>query len=113
MNIINVSPAQLRRAADIQERIVTLQKELGQILGEAPAASAPAAPAGGGRGKISAAGLARIRAAQRLRWAKARAAQGAGKPAAKAKKTHLSPEGRARIIAAAKARWAKVRAARR
>ena len=46
MNLItSLSPAQLRRAADIQERIQSLQAELSRLLGEAaPASAAYAAP---------------------------------------------------------------------
>jgi len=59
--------------------------------------------------KISAAGRARIAAAQKARWAKLKA--GVKAPVSKPKvRRKLSAEGRARIAAAAKARWAKVRA---
>lgn len=69
------------------------------------------------KGAISAAGRARIVAAQKARWAKIKAAQ-AGKsggvksssvkPAAK---STLSSTARAKIAAAVKARWAKAKAA--
>jgi hypothetical protein len=55
------------------------------------------------RKKISAAGLARMRAAQKKRWAKVK-----GK--AKHKKHKMSAAGRAAIVAAQKARWAKIKA---
>ena len=69
---------------------------------------------------MSAAGKARIAAAQKARWAKVRAA----KPEAKAivgvkaappakKKFTMSAAAKAKISAAAKARWAKVRAAKK
>ena len=78
MSIINLTPAQLRHAADLKEKIEHLQNELGQIQGvKAAAVSVPASkPA---RKKISAAGIARIRAAQKARWAKIK---GAAKPVA-------------------------------
>jgi hypothetical protein len=57
------------------------------------------------RRTMSAAGRARIAAAQRARWAKVK---GQGKP-----KRKLSAAGRARIAAAQKARWAKIRAAKK
>lgn len=113
MSIINLTPAQLRHAADLKEKIEQLQNELSQLQGvKAAAVSAPAPkPA---RRKVSAAGIARIRAAQKARWAKIK---GAAKPAAKtvaapAKRgpRKMSAEGRARIAAAARARWARVRA---
>ena len=62
-----LTPRQLRRAADVKERIDALEKELGQLLGAL--APAPAATATRKRKKISAAGIARMRAAQRARWA--------------------------------------------
>jgi hypothetical protein len=69
-------------------------------------AAEPTKPAGGRR--MSADARARIAAAQRARWAKAK---GRAEPAAPAKrKRRMSEEGRARIIAATKARWARVRA---
>ena len=70
------------------------------------------------KGGISAAGRARIVAAQKARWAKIKAAQAgnpaAAKPAATkpaAKKSVLSAAARAKIAAAVKARWAKAKAA--
>ena len=63
---------------------------------------------------MSAAGRARIAAAQRARWAKQKGGA-AGKDSAKAGKTKkakriLSPEARAKIAAAQKRRWAKQKA---
>ena len=58
------------------------------------------------RRTLSAAARARISRAQKVRWAKTKAARtGVRKP-----KRHISAAGIARIRAAAKARWAKVRA---
>ncbi len=68
------------------------------------------------KGVISAAGRARIVAAQKARWAKIKAAQGAKPAAAKASsakpaaKSSLSAAARAKIAAAVKARWAKAKA---
>lgn len=62
-------------------------------------------PGAGGRGGMSAAGRARIAAAQRRRWAKFHSRT--GPRAGKAGKTHkMSAAGRARIRAAQKRRWA-------
>jgi hypothetical protein len=61
-----------------------------------------------GRRKLSAPGLANIRAAQKARWAKQK---GTSTYSSKgAPKRRISPAGRARIAAAARARWAKVKA---
>jgi len=126
-SVANVSVEQLRQALALRERIEQLEQGLAAILGvpvaakakavgrprtkarlaEKPAAAAPRRR----RGYISAAGRARIAAAQRARWAKAKAGKAAPTPA-KRRKGQLSAEGRARIIAAQKARWAKAKAAK-
>lgn len=63
------------------------------------------------KGKFSAAGLARLRAAQKARWAKIKLAKGGqeAKPE-KQSRRKMSAAGRAKIAAGARARWAKVRA---
>jgi hypothetical protein len=66
---MNISATQLRRAADIQDKIESLQSELNQLLGNA---SAPANKPERKRRKMSAAAKAKIAAAQRARWAKVR-----------------------------------------
>jgi hypothetical protein len=105
--MINATPQQLRKAADIQERIQSLQEELGQLLGGE--VSTPAQPTEAPRRKFSAAARARMRAAQKARWAKIKGKAPAAKPAKKAKKK-FSAAARAALAAAAKARWAKVKA---
>ena len=129
--MFNATPTQLRKAANIQEKIQSLQKELGQILGGE--VSTPAQPTEAPKKrKMSAAGRARIAAAARARWAKIKGtapkrkmnARGianiqAGvlkRMAAKGKavqkpKRKISAAGRARLAALVKARWAKVKAA--
>ena len=65
--MITITPTQLRKAADIQEKIQSLQEELGQLLGssaETPAIEAPV------KYKFSAASRAKMRAAQKARWAR-------------------------------------------
>ncbi len=62
------------------------------------------------RRKLSAVGLANIRAAQKARWAKQKGTSNARK---NAPKRRISAAGRARIAAAARARWAKVKARRK
>ncbi len=104
--MINATPQQLRKAADIKEKIQSLQEELNRILGAPDEAAAPARR----KRKISAAGIARIRAAAKARWAKVRAAKKGAKPARKARRK-MSAAGKARLSALAKARWAKVKKA--
>lgn len=110
----NLTVAQLQRAAQIKQQMEGLEAELASIFGGASAPRRRGRPPGSGKkGKISAAGRARIAAAQRLRWAKARAAKvvpvGKAKAGRPRRKRRMSAEGRARIAAAQKARWARVR----
>jgi hypothetical protein len=121
MNMTNFTPTQLRTAADLQEKIAQLQSELAAILGSEVEATPVAKPAKI-KGGMSAAGRARIAAAQKARWAKVNAAKGKTiaekviqavktvivKPAKK--KFTMSAAGRAKIAAVQKARWAKIKA---
>jgi hypothetical protein len=71
---------------------------------------------GTGKRKFSASAIAKMRAAQRARWQKYRAAKGqtAAKSQTAAKPVRvMSASARKRIAAAQKARWAKVRAAKK
>jgi len=79
---MNLSSAQFRRAAALQEKIEAMQAELASLLGSGPAAS------GKGKGKKD---------------------KDTDKPA-KAKRT-MSASARKRIAEAQKARWAKQKAA--
>jgi hypothetical protein len=116
-SITNLTPSQLRQAADLKEKITALENQLNQLTGattQSVAAKPAVAKAPKKKGGMSAAGKAKIAAAQRARWAKVKAAKpvvkAAASPAPK-KKGGMSAEGRARIAAAAKARWAKAKAA--
>jgi ElaB/YqjD/DUF883 family membrane-anchored ribosome-binding protein len=76
---MNLSSAQFRRAAALQEKIEAMQAELASLLGSSPDAS--------GKGKkdkpakkkrvMSAAARKRIAEAQKARWAKQKAASAA------------------------------------
>ena len=100
--MINTTPQQLRKAADLQEKILGLQDELNEILGsEVPT---PARTTEGPKKrKMSAAGRRAIAAAAKARWAKYNAEK--GKPAKKGKRK-LSAEGLANIRAGVAKRWA-------
>jgi len=104
VNILNVSAPALRHAADIQERIDALNAELSQLL--TGVAHAPGAQPSGRR-RMSAAGLANIRAGAKRRWAKFRA----GKPAAAKPKRRMSAAAKAKLAAVARARWRRAKAA--
>jgi hypothetical protein len=106
--IIELSPTTLRKAANIQEKIQSLQKQLAQLLGATAEPEPSQAPKKGKR-KMSAAGRKAIAAAARARWAAIKAAKNEAKPIRKGKRK-ISAAGRAAISAASKARWAKVKA---
>jgi hypothetical protein len=117
MDMTNLSAAQLRKAADLKERIEALSSELASLIGDDVSLNPqPLPPKAGGRRRMSAAGRARIAAAARARWAKVRASkEGEGRGTASTAKSGgrrtMSSAARARIAAAAKARWAKAKAA--
>jgi hypothetical protein len=104
IQLSSLTTTQLRRAADLKDKIDALNKELASILG-APAPVSAKAPK---KGKMSAVGRAKIAAAHKARWAKAKAT----KPvrSAPAKRRKMSAAAKAKLSALAKARWAKVKA---
>lgn len=104
MQLTNLTPKQLRQAADLQERIQSLQKQLNGLLSVSEPAPAPVA----GKRTLSRAGRAAIAAAARARWAKRRAEAKVGSPS-KPKRV-ISAAGRARLAAAARERWKKAKA---
>jgi hypothetical protein len=77
MSSINqLSVSQLRKAANLKEKIAKFENELAAILGaSAPAAKTATTKPAKKKGKMSAAGRARIAAAQKARWAKIKAAK--------------------------------------
>jgi hypothetical protein len=107
-SITSLSSNQLRLAANLKDKIASLTKELGQILGSPSKLVAPVTPKK--KRTMSAAARAKIGAAAKARWAKVRGAKSAAKPVKKVKRT-MSAAGRARISAAAKVRWKKAKAA--
>ena len=127
--MINATPKQLRKAANIQEKIQSLQKELNSILGGSDESAAIEAPK---KRKFSASTRARMRKAQKARWAKIKGTAPKRKMSAKGlaniragvlkrmaaqgkavekPKRKMSAAAKARLSALAKARWAKVKAA--
>ena len=75
MSIANLTPSQLRQAADLQEQIAKLNTQLAAIFGDEVKAPAIKATKPAKKGGMSAAGKAKIAAAQKLRWAKVNAAK--------------------------------------
>jgi len=104
MNITTLSPKQLRKAADIQEKIQSLQEELGQILGgEVPTPAQASEPSK--KYKFRAAARAKMRAVQKASWAKIKGTAPSAKPAKKPKRK-MSAQGLANIRAGVAKRMA-------
>lgn len=96
--------ALITEKASIEARLAQISKVLGN--GSSIAVSTPASQPG--KRKFSAATKAKMRAAQKARWAKIK---GVGASTATPKKRRkMSAAGKAAIRAAQKARWAKVKA---
>ena len=110
MSIANLTPSQLRQAADLIEKIAALEKQLSAITGTQTAPVQNSKPAK--KKGMSAAGRAKVAAAQKARWAKINAAKGKSAVIAKPakKKFVMSAAAKAKISAAAKARWAAKKA---
>ncbi len=100
----------LKRAVGIREQIEALTLELNELLGT-PAFIPERGTVFEKRRSLSAAGRARIAAAQRLRWSRYNAGRGQRTDLV-SRKHRLSPEGRARVAAAVRARWERFRAAK-
>jgi hypothetical protein len=96
----------------MQDVVALLRKEHARLTKQVEGISAALAAfgksyrSGPGTRKISAAGRARIAAAQRARWAKQKARSGTPK------KRTMSVAARKKIAAAQRARWAKAKNAR-
>ena len=103
MNLFDLSPNQLKRAAAIKEQIDRLNAELRRILG------APK-PAQGKTRTMSAAAKRKIAAAQKARWANFRRGKSGTRVSGKATKNAKSRATRAKLSAKMKAYWAAKRA---
>lgn len=106
MNLIDLTPQALKRAAAIKEQIQALSNELTQLLGDgAPSKNASS------RNRLSPKARRNIAAAQQARWAKFRASRkSAATPnAAKSKSTSSANSKRS---AKMKAYWAAKKAAK-
>jgi hypothetical protein len=103
--LTSLTPGQLRKAADIQERILLLKEQLTDLLG-APADTGSPPPTK--KRTMSAAGRARIAAATKARWAKFRATRQQATGSKKVKRK-MSPGAKAKLSKIAKARWKRAR----
>lgn len=105
-----IAARELAKAKALRDKLDSIRQLVASLGGMVAAKKTPKARRK--RRGMSAAGRARIAAAQKKRWAAFHAKKGKTAPVKKAKRK-LSPEGRARIIAAVKARWAKQKAAKK
>lgn len=101
----------IQERSQIETRLAQINRALDASAPAAPVAEAPAAAPTGKR-TFSAATKAKMRVAQKARWAKIKGAAPAPAAAPKQAKRKMSAAGRANIVAAVKARWAKVNAAK-
>jgi hypothetical protein len=104
MNLLSLASRELRKAADIIDKIEKLKDELAATIGSSEVAT----EARKIKRKMRDAGRLAIAAAQKARWAKTKV-KSFVQPA-KAKRM-MSAVARAKIGAAAKKRWAKAKAA--
>jgi hypothetical protein len=114
-SLITLTSQQLRRAADLKERIDALEDQLSQLLGTPAQSDAPiaaAAPKAGRRKKwkLSPQGVANIRAGVAKRMAKKTVTVPADS-GEKPKRRKMTPAGRRSLSLKLKARWAARRAA--
>ena len=106
MNLLDLSPNQLKRAAAIKEQIDRLNAELRGIFG----AQNNSHPAQGKTRTMSAAAKRKIAAAQKARWANFRRGKSDKGSSARTTKNAKSPATRAKLSAKMKAYWAAKRA---
>jgi hypothetical protein len=104
--MLNLTSRQLRRAADVKDKIESLTKELTRLLGTNET------PAPRKRRRMSAAGRARISAASKARWAAVNEKKASGKPVKKAKRK-MSAANKAKLSARMKALWKARKAAQK
>jgi hypothetical protein len=103
--VIDLSPNQLRQAANLKDQIAGLEKQLNALLGQDGASHKPTAQ----RSTMSAAGKAKIAAAQRARWAKFKGKKASAAPA----KGKMSAATKAALSIKMKAAWARRKAAQK
>jgi hypothetical protein len=112
MNILDLTPSQLKQAATIKEQVQRLTRELHDIIG-ASTNSIGASPT---NRIMSAAVKKKIAATQKARWASIRRSKSAvrsAQPATKPKKKTMSPARRAKLSAKLKAYWASKRTSKK
>ena len=96
-SITNLSVQQLRHAATLKEKIQSLEKELGQLLGSAVSVAGPAPKQK--KFTMSAAAKAKISAAAKARWAKIKGKTPVTAPAPRPAKGKMSAATKAKLSA--------------
>jgi hypothetical protein len=112
MNLLDLTPSQLRQAAAIKEQMDDLGKDLRGLLGESPNSRRSSTK----KRTMSAAVKRKIAAAQKARWASLRRSEpafGSARPAIVAKKKAMSPAAKSKVSAKLKAYWASKRAVKK
>jgi len=105
MNLFDLSPNQLKRAAAIKEQIEQLNAELRRILGASNNSQSAQV-----KTRTMSAAKRKIAAAQKARWANFRRAKSNKRSPAKPSKNAKSPATRAKLSAKMKAYWAAKKA---
>ena len=109
--IADLSAKQLRRAAQIKDKIQSLEKALGRLLGSvAGSAISTNGAIPKKKSRRSAAVRAKMSAAAKARWAKTNGQKAENKSPVRRARRVLSKAARAKMATAAKARWAKAKA---
>ena len=103
----SLSVQQLRKAATLKEKIQSLEKEFGQLLGSSTKPAAQAVPKR--KFKMSKAARARISAAAKARWAKLKGPKPSVKSARKGR-GKMSAAAKAKLSARMKMIWARRKA---
>ncbi|MBI5772925.1 MAG: hypothetical protein HZA89_04165 [Verrucomicrobia bacterium] len=109
-----LSPAQLRRAAELKEKIESLTSELNKIFGGSTPAGVAAPKKDRRRRKMSPAAKAKLSAKLKIAWARRKSGASAA-PAAKkndGRRRPMSPAAKAKLSAKLKAAWARRKAAK-
>jgi len=74
-SVVQLTPEQLRSAAALREKILKLENKLQKLLGVSEASPAPSSKGAAKKRTMSAAARAKIRKAQKARWARFHAAK--------------------------------------
>ena len=109
MNLLSLASHELRRAADLVDKIEKMKKELSAVL----ASSTVATKTLRRKRRMSAAGRLAIAAAQKVRWAKMKVKSVAKHAGKKPGKRKMSAAAKAKLSVKMKTLWAARKAAKK